>query len=1034
MTSRWPVMTNIMAVLRAGAWRADLHAGLDIVARRWVLWLAAAVFGGIASAIGYAAFRHAPADYPDFVIGYAALEYFGKAGDYAMLLGFIIGFVTAFIGLAFMMRRLHLYGGATAVEDSTARFLIAVIPLLAWASTFLFPYSPSVRFFWASAFLVVATSVGLVLVLARPALMFNAGGSIRIPVDGMTLLPVAALLSVFGVGMIGNRIGVMYGPLWFTDVIKFQGAALAAALVAGLAVTGLVLSLRNRDRLIAVLRALLIFSQALLPALFLVVLPGPVGSLADGYEYFRPIPVGVWVFLGTLTLFSWADLVRLWRRKDTSLSSAVSIFSLVAVVAFCRTPNLAVPSAPFDDYHAGEDFVPWWAWIKHGMIPLWDFTPPRGLINYKSGLLAALFTEPTAAGMVATQSYLFVVILLAVFPCLALVIGKWRAFFVLCFATLDFRLGDIDALMTAGLALLVFAWNKYSHVAWLVIWLVIGTLAVLIAPGQGGLLVAATMPGGLWRLYGAVRQERPRLWRIGAITIVVLAILALTTPLGLMVAGAVRYGIGQSAVNGIANGMAWIDGFGTVANMHPWMVEILRFSWLGVGALAMILTIWTWVGPRRPNYGQVMFAGTAIAIMCTLYIVRAAVRLDHGFIGRPGWASVWALALLLPMLLVLFFHGRRHLSFLMIPVMGASAMAGNFGFNGIDWGLIRPFIVQTRPTAAETVDGPALGLPNLGIASMEKSRVDRLVEVKHELDRLLDADETFLDMTNNGAQYYYYDRPPPADLSAFYNMITPAQQRRAVEGLRRHRVSVALIGADNVFLDGLYPSLRATLLYRHLVLNYVPVTIGRYDYMLSPDRLPRAGFDVRDPATPDEQALQILDRNFLPTVLDRLADSLGRSIDTLDDRLKEVVRLDPDRVSEMRDIQRDPTGVYTVTGTKPTITFDLASHGLRGRDAGVLRFDFQCRNTRAKPMFEVSWTTRGMEPAQPMTFAGRKGTMVLPLDAAPRWLLSPKIGTFSIAMTHSNGCTAFTLTDVALEQRIGIEETDAGDTPTKGRP
>jgi len=636
-----------------------------------------------------------------------------------------------------------------------------------------------------------------------------------------------------------------------------------------------------------------------------------------------------------------------------------------------------------------------------------------------------VFTNQTAAGLLASVPYIFSAVVLVVFTCVALFIGKWRALLLVSFAAMEERLGDIDALMTAGLCVLGYAWIKLDHVKWLLTWLVVGTIAVLLAPGQGGLLVMATMPGGAWRLYQALREERLPLLKTAAAVVVVLAVLGFATPMGLMVAGAIRYGVGQSAVNGIANGLPWFSSFGSMAHVHPWLFEILRFSWIGAGAIALVLTLWVWVSARRERGGLALFIGTTVALLCVLYVIRSAVRVDAGFVGRPGWTSVWALALLLPVLLSVVLQGTRQLTALAVVITAAAALSGQFGVVGIDRAFERPFqkVPYAETALAKTVDGAALGMPNLGRVRLEEAHVTRLVGVKTQLDRLLDPEETFMDMTNRGAQYFYFDRVPPSDLSAFYNMITVGQQQRALDGFEKHSVQVALIGADNTLLDGLPASLRAPLVYRHLLLNYVPITLDKYDFMVAPERLARVGAADASPDLPSEEAFKILDRNFLLPNLEGLAVTWGKSEDSLADRMREILPLDGARVGELTDALRgEGDGVYRTTGPVPHVSFDLASENLRGRDAGLLHFSYACLSHRAKPVFVIRWTTDGTTAPGTIRFAGRKGDMIVPLDAAPRWLLSGNLKTLTIAVLNASGCETFALKNVGLSQRKDVDE------------
>ena len=118
-------------------------------------------------------------------------------------------------------------------------------------------------------------------------------------------------------------------------------------------------------------------------------------------------------------------------------------------------------------------------------------------------------------------------------------------------------ISEIQMVITTCLCIICEENLRLSPSRWLLVWILVGSAAVLIAPGQGGLLVLATMPLGIFALFKAFRNERARFLSYAGILIISLATLLILTPLGAMLAGAVRYGIEQSSINNIANGIAW---------------------------------------------------------------------------------------------------------------------------------------------------------------------------------------------------------------------------------------------------------------------------------------------------------------------------------------------------------------------------------------------------------------------------------------------------------------------------------------------
>lgn len=1002
--------------------RVRLATGLELIANRWALWIAAAVVGGAIGALCYEIFRAVTPTYPEFIVGQLAISGANKARDYAMFLGLALGAAGFFVALALLFRQLADSVDLSAVDEAHQRFIVAVIPALAWVGTFLLPSGEHRDLFWAATFLVGLATAGVAVVVRKSNMWRDASApySTGAILDGVMLAPIGAMLAVFAIGMIGNRFVVSFGEPWFKDRDAFYGAVWICGSAAIVATVAIALWAKTTEQAVGGFRRLLFVAQIFFPALFLAILPLPV--MQDGRVFFAdPIRPATWIVLGLLTAATWADLVRLWRSSNRSVANSISMFSLIAVLVYLRIQNLGYLNSLEDDYHAGEYMVAWWSWFEHNQLPYWDFTPVRGLVNYFFGLFAYIFTDDrTASAVLQTVPYQGLAIILLVFPALTAIIGKWRALLVLSFVSLDENVAEIDLLTTAGVCVLTYAWNRCSSVAWLVLWFLIGTVEVLLAPGQGGMLVLATIPVGAWQFYRAVRDERARLLRSTAITLAIVVIVLVATPIGHLVFGAIRYGAEQSAANSVANGVAWAINFGSRSGVDPWLFEILRFGWLGAGSIAAVATVWLLAAPRSESHERALLFGIVVSVLCGLWIARSGGRIDGG-ISRAGWTTIWVVATMLPVFFALLLRGTRQITALALTIAAASALSTQFWAVGFKAGWDRPFS-GTYPSSAQ-INGADIGVPKLGTALITPTHADRLATIKATLDPLLMSDETYLDMTNRNSHYFYFDRPPPGGITAFYNMITSGQQLRVVSALQKQRVPVALVGADNILPDGLTASTRSPLIYRYLLLNFTPVTLNGYDFMLRPDRFAVGGENI---AKPDgAETLRILDRNFLAGDLGRIPSSWGKSADTLEKHMRVIKPLDAP-ASSLHDVEHVEANVYRVRGVSPSITFDLQQMDLRGRDAGLLQFEFSCEGSRTRPVLGIAWSEEGgaFDPSAALKISGVKGIAIVPLDSAPRWLLSKRISNLRLTLPEASGCATFTLKNVLLAQRKDVDALD----------
>jgi hypothetical protein len=119
---------------------------------------------------------------------------------------------------------------------------------------------------------------------------------------------------------------------------------------------------------------------------------------------------------------------------------------------------------------------------------------------------------------------------------------------------------------------------------------------------------------------------------------------------------------------------------------------------------------------------------------------------------------------------------------------------------------------------------------------MAERDIYRLRNLDAVLSQVVRDGETYLDMTNRNAHYFYLGKQPPIEVGALYNLPNSAQQARAVRELAENPPPIILAQARNISHDGGSNALRAHLVYRFVVENYIPVAIGQHIYMVRPDR------------------------------------------------------------------------------------------------------------------------------------------------------------------------------------------------------
>lgn len=969
-----------------------------------------------------------------------------KAPDYLLLLGFVVTFLLIYPGLQLFSTALKQQSGP-AIELSFRHLLLyALIPTGLWLGIICFNNDPTIALILLSTALILLVILFSWVLKAR-GWSFASGEDHTACVGSSLLIILLACLSGIGLLLAISRLHLGW---------QLAGDAgwIAAAVTGGLALAGLIQAWWGRSAsptaLLAKLRLWLGLAQLFLPLCFFVLLPTP---WTDGQQRFYGYPLTplLYGFIGLLVLVSYIDLGwRLFQGKlqgkrapaPASVFSVLSPLCLVALLVLLKSPTVGPPNLVADDYHWGEFLLPWWLWQTFHYLPFQDYEPARGLVNYVPGLLANLFMDGKAASYIAVagKPIMFPPFLLIGFLGMAPAIGLLPAFLALLIMPSPGGLFEIDVLVTVQLCLLGVIFSQQRWILWLEVWLLGGLALILFAPGNGGLSMMAMTPIAALVLYKAIRQSPGRLLRAAIATLVGLIWLAGLTPLGAMLGGALRYGAEQSSVNSVAYGIEWFKSRGSHTFLSYSLWEFVRTSWIVI-SVAIGLIIYQVCVTREPRERlQFLVYALPIFLITLLLIPRSAGRIDPGALSRLGNTSIWVACLLLPIVLIKAY-GRRGMapSLLVVAIVG-----GLLGFS-VDPGLslertaLQPVATVDARNLAFT-DGKQVGMPVLDGAIVEPAHLLHLQQLKAVLGALVQPGETYLDLTSHNAHYFYLGYPPPIETGAVYNLIHKNQILRAVERLQKTLPPVVLASADSTAPTNNTSAVRSHLLYRFVAEHYIPVAVDQVILMVRPDRLDRLknlGWhqDVDGAAAIANEAMPtvvignsypvrfaLLDQIFRLPNLDSLASAWGQSFNSLQSEVQPVRDISATVQPSLQAVQSLKNNRYRVTGANPTLTFDLSSLNLKGRDAGLLAFDFACTHRR-KATFPIHWQSQPTNDADAnqVQIKALNGKQLVPLDASPRWLLANHITTLQFAPTDT-ACPEFSLANVTLYQRADVAQ------------
>jgi hypothetical protein len=1019
---------NSMSKLRAATTNWGVEASGILGFRYWGFFFAAFVLAaGVAGAI----YRHLdlPQNYSEFIVGNIAWSYQNKFHDYAVLYSLVISFFLILVAIACIAVRLGRIAGSGAIGRLHDSILILCLPAVVWLSGLLTSKSTSLGLLNLSQILLFSGLVFAGLLTFRDTRMWSERPHRIFDVLHTALLfLILAGLAVAAVGVATNRIGAMLEVQKWMDQQALYRWLKIILTGSFLLICGLIVNARVPDEMCSVMRRLVLGAQCFLPLFWLCLIPPALVSpetakLVSGYPLTASGKFLVWSVMGLVYLEMLVRFKRgCLRTKDAMALDLLTIGSVIGLLLFLKTPPSSLPSLMSDDYHFGEVLVPWWSWFKLGLLPFWDYAPARGLVNYFPGMFSSLVFGGAPATIGAAYPFIYAVIAGLAFFALQPVLGIGGVFIALLLGPFANGIGEIDLAVSIFLATFCWGWSKWRVERWLVAFAVCGVAILLYAPGQGALVLVACAPlalGALWRLYRtSLRWMLQMLAGILGVTTVIFAL----TPLGKMVLGALRYGVEQSQINSMAHGINWNASFGT-ESINAWAFELLRASFVLVAMWAAVLVFKALFERDRALGKRVLTYALPILIISLLFVIRAAGRIDPGA-SRLGIASAWALSLLFPMLLYVSVRVRAihvvawvALGALLLPQIGRTSMAGyandlTSNFNALDAGNLR-----TSANVRTIENG------RLGSAMADPVHLARIVAVRNLLDQVLEAQETFLDVSGRHAMYFYVDRKPALESAAMYNLVGESQQLRAMKSIRTDHVPAILLSADNLLHDGGPSSLRSNLVYRELMLSndYKVVAVGGQVWMIRSDRLGRLRPDAATSIVDlNESAVNMLDPIYRKQNLEFLPASWGRSSRSLSSKFSAVFRIATEKPDSGKSVDALGEGRYLITGEDPHVRFDLSANNLAGRQAGLLSFDFSCESPDAVPTIGLHWST----PKTPegsttfLTFRGQQGRLIVPVDSAPSWLLADRIGTVRFDIDGDDtGCKKFSIRNVELLAR-----------------
>ena len=573
---------------------------------------------------------------------------------------------------------------------------------------------------------------------------------------------------------------------------------------------------RAADQLARWLPKILFIGQIGLPFLILTLYPAHLLP-SQGHVTQYKTTIGFKIVLAGFILWALYDVIRRFVSQHPvsdgndwgMLISPVALFSLLVAM---KMGNTCSPYLPKSDYQFGEHLLGWWSYL-HGTIPYLGYMPSHGLIdNDFPGILSVLFYDGTAGSMADVTRISAAV--LALFAYLSLY--RFSGSLGMAFVSIFLIGGRLSFLFLVPFLCLWFsrALNK-NAARWLAVWVLTVPLVILGVPPQGLLLVLASgmlAISKVWQLWSHPEERR---WKEFLMAGAILVLAAVAIPLFPMLFRAIRYVLENGPINQVTYGIPWKLSW-DAGGKSGLVFEMVRMSWIAI-PIASLAVIYS--GYRSgQDRDAIVLPALVVLIFSLLLIPYSMGRIDTGSLSRAGRVAIFGWTILIP---VVSWHslkrGRSMALIFLVTIMGAT-----LNYNRLSFSSLVSAVSADIPTGV-LKDGKSVGLGNIGMVTADDKQWDRLTRLNATIAKDLSSGETYLDLTNHNAQYFYFNRKPAMVVTAPYNMAPLPQQKRAVADLKRNLPRLALLEANNTNFDGGPLALRDPVLYRFVLNHYIPV-------------------------------------------------------------------------------------------------------------------------------------------------------------------------------------------------------------------
>ncbi len=690
------------------------------------------------------------------------------------------------------------------------------------------------------------------------------------------------------------------------------------------------------------------------------------------------------------------------RRQIThrGWDTQVRVSTAVALTAFLFYSPQPYSVTIFDDFHLGETLIPWQQLSVFGQGLYSDFVSVQGLLGISFGAANGLFFDNTVATYPIAAFWVLVIAncITSVLLCFTLGTGWALLLSPITFTTLD-------RVLLVPIMFLVLASPLVTKtpLRWLLTFCVVATLHFLWIPSAGTAVILALSPFAVFCGVRTLNIDSLRaLWRQNLrlrSLLIGVALLSLAILLGPYLLGALSFVAENGSTNTVAYGVA-MDGHqmplsfprwftSNFANIVAW--EFVRFGGWLIGSLVLLAIAIRAVRLSTATTGKLLaelpsgeakrlvsplIFGIGGALFAWALIPYSTGRIDAMHLSRSGSIAMLTFGFFIPVTIALF-HKRYGVWPISLGVLGV-CLGVRFAYAPPTVAALLPRAasIVTIPNDAVRVDGPATGFPNLGVGYIAADKWDGIIRLQGALNKYLKPGETYFDLTNRSAYYFFLGRRVPSPYSADYLAANGKIQSRILDRLARENPPVVWVG-PSIRFDDSPASIRSYRLLRWFIeRGYRYESADGLQFLVRPDRLLQSKLE--------EKIAEVL-----PTIsksdLAKLPIAWGRNFERLSDRFESraTLSLTPPESG----LLRRESDWYELRSGSPRFTFSIPSFGTSERPDYLLLQIGRRGPPNSKLKGELLWhgDQSTFIRGSGLQFDVKAGTLLIPLGSNLNW-------------------------------------------------